>query len=76
MQGNTCFFIIIILIGETVLTCIHNQCFEQNIKNIKSFPMKFSIFAGEKYLIILHGQVFVMKCAVVLLVALALYVLA
>ena len=34
--------------------------FSKNIKNIKNFPMKFSIFAFEKFLCILHGHVFVM----------------
>ena len=32
----------------------------QNIKSIKIFIMKFSIFTAEKILCILHGQVFVM----------------
>ena len=31
------------------------------IKKMKIFLMKFSSFASEKYLCILHGQVFVMK---------------
>ena len=33
----------------------------KNIKNIKIFLVKFSIFTAEKNLCILHGQVFVMK---------------
>ena len=32
-----------------------------NIKTIKIFPMKFSIFTAEKSLCILHGQVFVLQ---------------
>ena len=32
----------------------------KNKKNIKVFPMKFSIFDAEKNLCILHGRVFVM----------------
>ena len=32
----------------------------KNKKNIKFFPMKFSIFVFEKILHTLHGQVFVM----------------
>ena len=31
-----------------VLTCTHNQCFEQNIKIFKIFPMTFSFFPTEK----------------------------
>ena len=30
------------------LTCTHNQCFEQNIKIFKIFPMTFSFFPTEK----------------------------
>ena len=33
---------------EAALTCIHNQCFEQNIKFMKVSPMKFSTFNAEK----------------------------
>ena len=41
---------------EVVLMCTLNQCFEQNyLKNL--VLMKFSIFAFEKNLYILHGQV-------------------
>ena len=36
----------------------------KNIKNIKNFPMKLSIFGSEKILHILHGQVFVMQSTV------------
>ena len=36
----------------------------KNKKNIKIFPMKFSIFIAEKNLRILHGQVFVMFQAI------------
>ena len=31
----------------------------KNIKNIKKFSMKFSIFTTEKNICILHGQVFI-----------------
>ena len=33
-----------------------------NIKNIKNFLVKFSIFTAEKNLCILHGHVFIMHC--------------
>ena len=29
---------------------------------MKNFPMKFSIFNAEKFLCIVHGQVFIMDC--------------
>ena len=35
------------VLGEAVLTCTHNQCFEQVNKNTKIVSMKFSIFAFE-----------------------------
>ena len=38
-----------------------NVCFEQNVKKIKNFPMKFSVVASEKNLCILHGQLFMMN---------------
>ena len=32
------------VLGERVLTCTHNHCFElKHIKIVKNFPMKFSI---------------------------------
>ena len=43
-----------------VLTCTHNQCFEQNIKIFKIFPMTFSFFLLKKSLYIVHGHVLVM----------------
>ena len=36
------------IIPEADLTCTHNQCFEQIIKDIKNFLMKFSIFTFDK----------------------------
>ena len=48
-------------LAEAVLTCTHNLCFEQTFKKYKEKNlMKFSIFAAEKNLCILHGQIFVM----------------
>ena len=47
-------------LGEAVLLCTHNQCFEQNIKNTEICLMKFSILTSEKNLCISHGQVFVL----------------
>ena len=46
---------------NAVLTCTHNQCFEQNKKNIKKFNLKMNIFTAVKYCCILHGRVFVMN---------------
>ena len=40
---------------------MYPQCFEQNYQNVKFFPRKFSIFAFEKNLYILHGHVFIME---------------
>ena len=36
-------------LAEAVLTCTHNQCFEQKYeKNIKFYPVEFSIFSSGK----------------------------
>ena len=38
-------------LGEAVLTCTYNLCFEQKYKTYQIFPMKFSFFtATEKSL--------------------------
>ena len=41
--------------------CTHDQCFEQNEKNIIIFHLKINIFAAVKYCCVLHGRVCVMK---------------
>ena len=47
---------------EAVLTCTHNQCFEQKIeKNITIFNLKIIFFTAVKYCCILHGPVCVIK---------------
>ena len=48
---------------EAVLTCTHNQCFEQNVKGMPFliFIIKFSIFTAQNISGILHGQVFVIN---------------
>ena len=47
---------------EAVLTCTHNQCFEQKQeKYLKKNYLKINIFSAVKYCCILHGRVFVMK---------------
>ena len=43
-----------------VLTCTHNQCFEQKYENSKKNQMKIVIFTG----CMLHGRVFVMASPV------------
>ena len=47
--------------GEAVLTCTHNECFEQTYKNHHLFSNEIVNFNAEKILSILHGQVFVMS---------------
>ena len=44
---------------EVVLTCTHNQCFEQKYE--KKNPLKMNIFTAVKYCCILHGRVYVMS---------------
>ena len=44
-------------LGEAVLTCTHNLCFEENTKH---FILKIFIFYNFKNLCILHGHVFMM----------------
>ena len=44
-----------------VLTCTHNQCFEQNKKKVKHFQMKIVIFTSMKNRCMLHRRVFVMN---------------
>ena len=47
---------------EAVLTCTHNQCFEQKYKkNIIKTHLKIIIFTAVKYCCILHGRVCVMS---------------
>ena len=46
--------------AEAVLTCTHNQRFEQNYQNYQIVSNKIFNFAAEKNLCILHEQVFVM----------------
>ena len=45
--------------AEAVLTSIHNQCFEQNMKNIRIFYLKIFIFLVVKFSIYLKRRVFV-----------------
>ena len=46
---------------EAVLTCTHNQLFEQKLeKNIIFFSSEIILFTSVKYCSILHGRVFVM----------------
>ena len=52
---------------EAVLTCIHNQCFEQNKENITLFHMQIIVFTVVKICSILHGHVFVIVFEVVVL---------
>ena len=56
------FLLFLLQKSEAVLTCTHNQCFEQNKKNIKIFQLKNFQFLKTKKIpefSILHGQVFV-----------------
>ena len=52
---------VLVRTASPVLTCTHNQCFEQTYKNYQIFSMKFSIFNAEKIFCILHGQISVMS---------------
>ena len=48
-------------LGEAVLTCTHNLCFEQkNKKKNKKNSAEFFQFLKLKNLCLLHGQIFVM----------------
>ena len=47
------------VLAEAVLTSTHNLCFERNMKNIRFFIWKFSLFGG-KISVYLNRHVFVM----------------
>ena len=52
---------------RTASACVPTiSVLSKNIKNIKNFLMKFSIFTAEKKFYILYGQVFVMEVEVYL----------
>ena len=44
-----------------IVMCTHNQCFEQSDKNIKLFPMIFSIFKAKIIIYTFHRHVFIMS---------------
>ena len=46
---------------EAVLTCTHNQCFEQKIRKISQFLIRNFRFYSHEICCILHGHVFVMR---------------
>ena len=47
-------------LAKAVLTCTHNQNLGLKYNNCHLVSIKFSIFADEKVLRILHGKVFIM----------------
>ena len=47
-------------LGEAVLTCTHNLCFEQKQEKYQKFSDEIFNFYNFKNLCILHGQVFIM----------------
>ena len=48
-------------LGEAVLTCTKIYVLNESYEKLKILPMKISIFASDKNLLILHGQVFVIN---------------
>ena len=64
MQGYTYFFLFPIqnidCAYSLVLTCTHNQCFEQRYSKYRIFSTENFHFLQLKNLCILHGRVFVM----------------
>ena len=61
--GVKLFFLFLIhKVGEAVLTCTHNECFEQNQEKYQTFSNEiFSFFTAEKKILVYYmGHVFVM----------------